>query len=157
MYTANGSIKALVYGDPYAERIDFSHESLYVLNFKPLEPPKIAHILPDVRKMLLEGKFREVPNYVMEEVIKNPLYAEQFNKSIIQDTYDRTTLIRPKSTETPLMGTNLHSPFNMYINSTPSDNVSDYLRVSDWTTGETRIHTTNGKYRCVVHLFPSCR
>ncbi|HOU02727.1 MAG TPA: glycoside hydrolase N-terminal domain-containing protein [Bacteroidales bacterium] len=155
MYTANGSIKALVYGDPYAERIDFSHESLYVQNFKPLEPPKIAHILPDVRKMLLEGKFREAPNFVMEEVLKNPLYTEQFNKNIIQDTYDRTTLIRPNSTETPLMGANLHSMFNMYINSAPSDNVSDYLRVSDWTTGETRIHWTDERGAHVRRSFVS--
>ena len=155
MYTANGSIKALVYGDPYAERIDFSHEKLYVQNFKPLEPPKIVNILPDVRKMLLEGKFREAPNFVMEEVEKNPLYAEQFNKNIIQDTYDRTALIRPKSTETSLMGANLHSPFNMYINSTPSDNVSDYLRVSDWTTGETRIYWTDARGAQVRRSFVS--
>ena len=155
MYTANGSIKALVYGDPYAERIDFSHESLYVPNFKPLEPPKIAHILPDVRKMLLEGKYREAPNYVMDEIVKNPLYAEQFNKNIVQDTYDRTTLIRPSSTETPLMVANLHSPFNMYINSAPSDNVSDYLRVSDWTTGETRIHWTDERGAQVRRSFVS--
>ena len=43
----------------------------------------------------------------------------------------------------------------MYINSTPSDNVRAYLRVSDWTTGETCIYWTDERGEQVRRSFVS--
>ncbi len=145
MLTGNGAIRASIYGDPYAERISYTRQIIGVPIQEPMPPPKIAHILPDVRKMLLEGKFREVNMFVMDEVLKDPLYGPLY-------TLDENGI--PHQPMRFNNGTSI-PPFNMTINSAPMDNVTDYLRVSDWTTGETRIHWTDAQGAHVRRSFVS--
>ena len=133
MLSGNGAIRATVYGDPYEERINYTRQIIGVPIQESMPPPKIAHILPDVRKMLLEGKFREVNMFVMDEVLKDPLYGSLY--TLDENGIPHQPLRFNSGTSIP--------PFNMTINSAPMDNVTDYLRVCDWTTGETRIHWTD--------------
>ena len=44
--------------DPYSEQIIFRHESMFVPH-KPFEAPNIAGIFPQVRQMMLDGKYHE--------------------------------------------------------------------------------------------------
>ena len=72
---ANGSINAQIYGDPYHERIDFTHELFYQLRWRePLQPPNVAHMLPEVRRILRAGRFQEAPDFAIKELAKDPVY-----------------------------------------------------------------------------------
>ncbi|MBN1349299.1 glycoside hydrolase family 95 protein [candidate division KSB1 bacterium] len=54
-----GRLAAMVLGDPCEERIALNHEWLWRGVNRNREPAKSAHILPAVRKLLLEGNCRE--------------------------------------------------------------------------------------------------
>ena len=55
--TGNGIMGASVLGQPYAEKVVFNHERLFrpILDERPL-PPVISGAVPDVRRMIREGK-----------------------------------------------------------------------------------------------------
>jgi hypothetical protein len=57
--SGNGSMYVELMGDPFSEQILFHHESLLVPWKRPFEAPKVASILPQLRKLLLDGKYRE--------------------------------------------------------------------------------------------------
>ena len=122
---ANGSIKGLVYGDPINERITFNHEKLYMPSWKtPPEPPKIADVLPDIRRMLKEGRFKETP------------YAAQ--AAILRDeTYN--TLMKPGSdgkTRMSIHANMRHCAYTLCIDTKTSGDIYDYIRSCDYETGE---------------------
>ena len=74
---ADGRLQMLIYGQPKEETVVFSEETLYLPTRKePVRPPKIAHALGKVRRMLAAGEYHSVPGYVMEEVLKDPVYRE---------------------------------------------------------------------------------
>ena len=59
LVSGNGYVNIEVTGNPYAERISFSHESLFSPRQKSLEAPKIANVFPQVRQMIMDGKYSE--------------------------------------------------------------------------------------------------
>ena len=59
LLSGNGGMSIELAGDPYTEQIPFRHESLYVPRRRPFEAPKIADIFPQVRQLLLDGKYHE--------------------------------------------------------------------------------------------------
>jgi len=145
MLGGNGSIKSTVYGDPYTERVSYTRQIVGDPIGPPMPPPKIANILPDVRKMLREGKFIEVNMFVMNEVLKDSLYGPLY--TLDENGIAHQPLRFNSGTSIP--------PINMSINSDPLDNVTDYLRVCDWTTGETRIYWTDARGANVRRSFVS--
>jgi len=58
--SGNGAMNIEVAGNPYKEQIPFSHESLFTPRKKSLEAPKIANVFPQVRQMMLEGKYGSI-------------------------------------------------------------------------------------------------
>lgn len=59
LLSGNGSTYVELIGHPYSERLLFHHERLLIPWKRPFEAPKVAWVLPAVRKLLLAGKYRE--------------------------------------------------------------------------------------------------
>ena len=59
LLSGNGSVNIELRGDPYTEQIPFNHESIFAPRKKSLEAPKIANVFPQVRQMILDGKYHE--------------------------------------------------------------------------------------------------
>jgi alpha-L-fucosidase 2 len=74
LISGNGPINIDIPCDPYSEQVSFRHESIFIPR-KPFEAPKIAAILPQVRQMILDGKYHEAAQLAHDEWHKNPLPA----------------------------------------------------------------------------------
>ncbi len=60
----NGEMGVLVFGDPANEKIIFNHEFCYeFIGTEDIEPPDIAKYLPEVRRLMAEGKYDEATKY----------------------------------------------------------------------------------------------
>lgn len=78
----NGRVHMLVYGQPSQETAVFTEETLYTPKWEnPPEPPRIAEALPEVRRMLKNGNYWSVPNYVIDQVVKDPVYDNMMPNS----------------------------------------------------------------------------
>lgn len=74
---ANGKMYLLAYGQPALETAVFAEETLFLRRWKEApKPPRIAGILPEVRKKLRAGDYRSVPDYVINEIVGDPVYDE---------------------------------------------------------------------------------
>src|SRR5512136_2513800 len=69
----NGAMNIELMGDPYAEQILFHHESLLLPWKRPLEASKVADIFPQVRQMVMDGKYREAIEFAFAEMEKGPI------------------------------------------------------------------------------------
>ena len=73
LISGNGAVNIELAGDPYTEQIPFRHESLFTPRKKSFEAPKIADIFPQVRQMMLDGKYHEAARLGYDEWHKNPI------------------------------------------------------------------------------------
>ena len=71
--SGNGAMNIEVAGNPFTEQIPFGHESLFTPRKKSLEAPKIANVFPEVRQMMLDGKYEEAIMLAYKEWQKNPV------------------------------------------------------------------------------------
>ena len=62
----NGTLGAIVMGQPLSETIVFSHEKLFMPWDGRRLPIDTASHLPQIRQMLSQGRFNNVPEYVIE-------------------------------------------------------------------------------------------
>jgi len=128
LITANGSITALIFGNPYDETIEFHHELLYLPSWKePPKPPKISSVLPEIRTLLLEGRFKEVPRVSMEEILKDPLY----NQLMRYAPDGKTRWSIPNNRR--------HSAFTLKAYQNRAGSVNNYLRALNFMSGEASV------------------
>jgi len=73
LISGNGVVSIEVMGDPYTERIPFRHENLFMPRRRPFEASKIADIFPQVRQMILDGKYHEAAKFAYNEWHKTPI------------------------------------------------------------------------------------
>ena len=59
LLSGNGAMSIETACHPYSEQIVFRHESLFAPRKRPFEAPKIAGVFPQVRQLVLDGKYRE--------------------------------------------------------------------------------------------------
>ena len=111
----NGHMNIEVVTDPYAEQILFHHESLLVPWKRPFEAPKAADVFPQVRKLVLDGKYQEAVELAFKEMNKGP---------IKQNTGPHPVL----------------PAFILHLDFPKSDSVKDYLRTVDFSSGEVTVH-----------------
>lgn len=116
LFSGNGRMNISVYGDPFAEQVQFNHEDLVQpwKSGKPIEAPKIAYVLPDVRKLMLQGEYRKALDLSLDAAAKAGL---------------------PQGTGYPQE----HPAYNLRINTLGQHAVTDYLRTLDFETGESLI------------------
>ncbi|SMP56175.1 Glycosyl hydrolase family 65, N-terminal domain [Neorhodopirellula lusitana] len=70
LVTGNGTLGAMVFGTPAVERVVLNHERLYEpLLDQPCPVPDIADSLPEVRRLLANGKYKEAYAYAYQAAI----------------------------------------------------------------------------------------
>jgi alpha-L-fucosidase 2 len=114
LISGNGPMNIELTGDPYSEQIVFRHEELIMPWKRPYEANKVAHILPQVRQLLLDGKFQEAVELAFEEWQKGPIKI---------NTWGHPTV----------------TAFNMHLEFPKTASVKDYLRTVNFETSEANV------------------
>jgi len=127
--SGNGAVNIEVVGNPYSELIPFSHESLFTPRKKSLEAPKIANVFPQVRQMMLDGKYNEAVMLAYNEWQKKPA--------------------------TRGMGMFGGMRFSMLLEFPKSTLIKDYLRTVDFESTEVKVHWTDERGDWVRRTFTS--
>jgi alpha-L-fucosidase 2 len=113
--SGSGAMNIEMTGDPYAEQILFHHESLLLPWPRPLEAPKVADIFPQVRQMVLDGKYQEAIEFAFKEMEKGPIKA---------NTWPHPTV----------------PAFLMRLESPKTTSVKDYLRTVNFENSEANVY-----------------
>ncbi|MBZ5618800.1 MAG: hypothetical protein LAQ69_08770 [Acidobacteriia bacterium] len=71
--SGNGAMNLEMTCDPYSEQILFRHESLMMPYKRPYEAPKVADIFPQVRQMVMDGKYREAVEFAFQKMEEGPI------------------------------------------------------------------------------------
>jgi hypothetical protein len=64
LVSGNGRQGALAYGGPAALRFTLSHERLFLPLHEPIDPPRTATILPELRALLAGGRYQDAADAV---------------------------------------------------------------------------------------------
>ncbi|MGB8029920.1 MAG: glycoside hydrolase N-terminal domain-containing protein [Terracidiphilus sp.] len=126
--SGNGPMSIDMQCDPYSEQIVFRHESVFVPH-KHFEAPDIAGIFPQVRQMMLDGKYHEAAKFAYEEWHKSPMPAGG--------------------------GYGGGPAFSMRLDYPKSASVKDYLRAVDFESTELKVHWTDERGEWVRRIFAS--
>jgi alpha-L-fucosidase 2 len=127
--SGNGAVNIEVAGNPYTEQIPFSHESLFTPRKKSSEAPRIANVFPQVRQMMLDGKYHEAVMLAYKEWQKKPVSRG--------------------------MGGFGGGRFSMLLEFPGSVSVKDYLRTVDFESTEVKVHWTDEHGDWVRRTFTS--
>ncbi len=128
LIAGNGPINIDMTCDPYSEQITFHHESIF-LPHKHFEAPNIAGVFPQVRQMMLEGKYHEAAKLAYDEWHKSSL---------------------------PQGGGYGGGPaFEMRLDYPKTASVKGYLRTVDFESTELKVHWTDGRGEWVRRIFTS--
>ena len=127
--SAGAGLKMIVYGEPYHETIVFHHEKLYAKKYREnLKPPRIAHVLPEVRKLLKEGKSKEAA-LLSVRAARNDGYEER--------------LTWFGELEIPHRNYQYHPAFQMKLEMESVQPAKDYLRTLDFMSSEAVVRWTD--------------
>jgi alpha-L-fucosidase 2 len=123
--SGNGAMNIEVAGDPYSEQILFRHESLLMPWKRPFEAPKVADIFPQVRQMVMDGKYQEAIEFAFKEMEKGPIKVNQWPHPTIPAFLMRLDFPKTTSVKNYLRTVNFESSeANVYWN----DEHGDWLR-----------------------------
>jgi alpha-L-fucosidase 2 len=121
LFSGNGTMNISVFGDPFTEQVLFNDEDILQpwKTGKPVEAPKIAYVLPEVRKLMLQGEYKKALDLSLDASAKAGL---------------------PQGMGHP----SSHPAFNLRIvTQDPAHAVSNYLRTLDFENGEVRVTWTD--------------
>ncbi len=113
--TGNGAMNIEMTCDPYSEQVLFHHESLLLPWRRPLEAPKVANIFPQVRQMVMDGKYKEAIEFAFKEMEKGPIKA---------NTWPHPTV----------------PAFLMHLDFPKTSSVKNYLRTVNFENSETNVY-----------------
>ena len=113
--TGNGPMYIEATCDPYAEKILFHHESLLMPWKRPIEAPNVARILPQLRQMILDGKYQEAAEYAFKTMDESP---------VKKNTFPHWTV----------------PAFQMALELPKTEAARSYLRTLDFESGEIAVH-----------------
>ncbi len=132
LLSGNGAMSLELDGNPYLEEIPITHERLFTPHPKGYECPNIADIFPQVRQMVLDGKYAEAGKFA----------------------YERGHQLWDVA---PMPGTRMArgSGFSMKLELPASDSVKDYLRTVDFESTEVKVHWTDARGEWVRRTFAS--
>jgi len=130
LLSGNGNVYVQANGHPRSEQILFHHERLMVPWKRPFEAPKIASILPELRRMLLGGFYREGLDMA---------YAAMTDAGL------------------PLaVRTHGNIPaFLMHLDSPATGPINNYLRSVDFESGEINVRWTDSNGEWMRQAFVS--
>ena len=128
--SGNGPMLIEVACDPYGEQILFHHESLLMPWKRPFEAPNVAHIFPQVRQMVLDGKYQEAIEFAFKEMDEGPVKV---------NTWPHPTI----------------PAFMMHLDSPKSASVASYLRTVNFESGEVSVYWSDEHGDWLRHAFVS--
>lgn len=114
LMSGNGKMYIQISGNPLSEEVIFHHERLLVPWKMPFEAPNIAYILPEVRKLIMEGKYDRALNLSFEAATKAGMPPGTQNHGLI-------------------------SAFTMKIDQPKTGTIQNYLRTIDFESGEIKV------------------
>ena len=130
LLSGTGAVSIELEGDPYNEQIPFRHELLYAPRRRPAEAPNIADILPQVRQMMLDGKFHEAAQFAYQKWRANPVQGGG-------------------------TGGGAGGGFSMRLELPKTPSVKNYLRTVDFESTEVKVHWTDERGEWVRKTFTS--
>lgn len=130
LVTGYGPVYVEVLGDPFAEQVLFHHERLMVPWKRPFEAPKVAQILPDLRKLILDGKYREAVALAFDSMSQAGLPINEYPHPTI-------------------------TAFTMHIDIPEAGVAENYLRSTDFESGELKVHWNDKRGEWVRQIFAS--
>jgi len=128
--SGNGHMYIEVTCDPYSEQILFHHESLLMPWKRPFEAPKVADKFPQVRQMVMDGKFQEAIEFAFKEMNKSPIKV---------NTWPHPTV----------------PAFLMRLDSPKNASAKNYLRTVNFETGEVIVYWSDERGSWVRRTFTS--
>jgi hypothetical protein len=129
LLSGNGPMSIEMPCDPFSEQIVFRHESLFAPH-KPSAAPDIAGIFPQVRQMLLDGKYHEAAKFAHDE----------WHKTLVNAT---------------MGGLGGVPAFSMRLDFAKTASVKDYLRTVDFESAEIKVHWSDERGEWVRRTFAS--
>ena len=127
LLSGNGTIGASVLGKPLEEIVVFSHKHMFAPERPPLLPPATATRLFEIRRLIDKG-----------------LYAQASRLAV--DMVEQKTFLYPD----PLM-----PAFDLRIKMSADGPVADYMRSTNFRTGETTVHWADSRGAFERRLFVS--
>lgn len=112
--SGNGKMNIDVFGNPTSDIVIFRHERLQLPWKTPLEAPKIASALPEVKKLLLDGKYKEGLDLSLKTAADAGTPAGTKNHGNLE-------------------------AFTMKIDMAKEGEVKNYLRTVDFESGEIKV------------------
>jgi len=128
--SGNGHMNIEVTCDPYSEQILFHHESLLMPWKRPFEAPNVADIFPQVRQMVLDGKYQDAIEFAFKEMEKGPIKL---------NTWPHPTV----------------PAFLMRLDFPKTASVKDYLRTVDFENSEVKVHWNDERGEWIRQTFTS--
>jgi alpha-L-fucosidase 2 len=129
LLSGNGAMSIETACHPYSEQIVFRHESLFAPRKRPFEAPKVAGVFGEVRRLVLEGKYREAARLGYDEWKKTPM--------------------------PPGMGGFGGVSFSMTIELAKAASATNYLRTVDFESTELNVHWTDERGEWTRRTFAS--
>jgi alpha-L-fucosidase 2 len=128
--SGNGHMNIELICDPYAEQVQFRHESLLMPWKRPLEAPNVAEILPEVRQMILEGQYRAAAEFAFKHMNESPIKMNTFGHQTVP-------------------------AFLMHLDSPAAGRVRNYLRTVDFESTEVCVYWTDDRGGWIRKAFTS--
>lgn len=129
LLSGNGAMSIETACHPYSEQIVFRHESLFAPRQRPFESPKVAGVFPQVRQLVLDGKYEDAARLGLNEWRKTPMPSG--------------------------MGGFGGMSFTMRVETPGSESVRDYLRTVDFESTEVKVHWTDTRGEWTRQAFAS--
>jgi hypothetical protein len=128
--TGYGPVYVEVLGDPFSDQVLFHHERLMVPWKRPFEAPKVAQVLPDLRKLILDGKYREAVALAFDSMSQAGLPINEYPHPSI-------------------------AAFTIHIDIPEAEVAENYLRTIDFESGELKVHWNDKRGEWVRQIFAS--
>ena len=128
--SGNGHMNIEVTCDPYAEQILFHHESLLMPWKRPFEAPQAANVFPQVRQLVLDGKYQEAIELAFKEMNKGPIKQNTGPHPVVP-------------------------AFIMKLDVPNTTAIQDYLRTVNFETSEVKVHWNDERGEWVRSTFTS--
>ena len=128
--SGNGHMNIEVTCDPYAEQILYHHESLLMPWKRPFEAPQAANVFPQVRQLVLDGKYQEAIELAFKEMNKGPIKQNTGPHPVVP-------------------------AFIMKLDVPKTAPVKDYLRTVNFETSEVKVHWNDERGEWVRSTFTS--
>jgi len=127
LISGNGTIGADVFGQALDETIVFTHERLFLPMGKPVVPPDTASRLPDIRKLIDQGKYQEATQLAFDlSGQESFMYDDPFVPA-----------------------------FDLHVKMPAEGKVSEYMRSVNFQTGEAIVHWADSRGAFERRLFVS--